>query len=283
MKHPDKWRETTNPFSLPFKNFKLVEILGYPHARNDVFHVLGIYEGEEVEAYIKIARQKDSDLKTEIDTILKLDYDFIPQILDYDDDREFFVVTRAKQGDRLSFVLKNNPSENSLDYMYEYGHTLAKIHSQKGEFPKVKDRKFFHIPQKQVLDNFEIGFIYDFLIENSPKTVNSCFCHGDFHYANVLWQDKSISAVLDFELAGLGNREFDIAWAIINRPGQEFLNSQEEIDLFLKGYSSICPFDLDCVKYYMALVYTYFFEIGKNNIDYKTYVLSVLKKLCNKE
>lgn len=32
-----KWRETIDPFSLKFTNFKLKEILGYPFAGNDVF------------------------------------------------------------------------------------------------------------------------------------------------------------------------------------------------------------------------------------------------------
>ena len=41
MKHPDKWRDTVDPFTLPYKKFEPLEILGYPHAGNDVFHVKG--------------------------------------------------------------------------------------------------------------------------------------------------------------------------------------------------------------------------------------------------
>ena len=43
MKHPEKWRETADPFQLPFRRFILKEVLGYPHAGNDVFQVTGIY------------------------------------------------------------------------------------------------------------------------------------------------------------------------------------------------------------------------------------------------
>lgn len=39
MKQPGKWKETIDPFSL---NFNLKEVLGYPHAGNNVFHVSGI-------------------------------------------------------------------------------------------------------------------------------------------------------------------------------------------------------------------------------------------------
>lgn len=56
MKYSDKWRDTIDPFSLPCKNFKLLEILGYPHAGNDVFHVKGIAGGKEVYAFVKVAR-----------------------------------------------------------------------------------------------------------------------------------------------------------------------------------------------------------------------------------
>ena len=44
MQHPDKWRETAEPFAIRFQNFKLERILGYPHAGNDVFHVEGIWK-----------------------------------------------------------------------------------------------------------------------------------------------------------------------------------------------------------------------------------------------
>ena len=44
MNFPTKWRETVDPFSLKFAKFKLVEVLGYPHAGNDVFYVKGCFE-----------------------------------------------------------------------------------------------------------------------------------------------------------------------------------------------------------------------------------------------
>lgn len=136
MKHSDKWRKTADPFVLSYKHFSLTEILGYPHAGNDVFHVRGRYQNKEMEAYIKGARQHGADL--------------------------------------------------------------------------------------------DLRYVYNYLVACKPKTVNKCFCHGDFHYANILWQDKHISAILDFELSGLENKEFDVAWALILRPGQKFLRTKED-------------------------------------------------------
>lgn len=200
MKHPEKWRDTEDPYSLPYKNFSLLEVIGYPHAGNDVFQVKGIYNQQEVEAYIKVARQLGADIENEINIISAINCKLAPSIIDYDEEKKHFCVSLAKQGDRLSTIVGDNFNYVSLDYLYEYGQTLAKLHETGGTFPEVKDRRFFHIPEKQYFSELNIEFVYEYLISNQPQIINKCFCHGDFHYANILWQEKHISAILDFEL-----------------------------------------------------------------------------------
>lgn len=280
MKHPEKWRDTVNPYTLPYKNFSLLEVMGYPHAGNDVFHVRGVYQQEEVEAYIKVARQIGADIENEINTINHLNCGRTPTIIDYDKEKKYFVVFIAKQGERLSTIVGDNSNRVSLDYLYEYGQTLAKLHTQEGNFADVKDRRFFHIPNKQYFSELKIEFVYDYLVSNQPQTITKCFCHGDFHYANILWQDKHISAILDFELSGWGNKEFDVAWALILRPGQKFLNTEEEISLFRNGYLSVGNCNWNYVKYYMVLIYTYFYKIGREDPIYQAYIKNVFNDLC---
>ena len=108
MRHPTKWRETIDPYTLPYENFSLLEVIGYPHAGNDVFQARGIYQQKEVEVFIKVARQKGADIKREINTISAFDWDVLPEIIDYDQEKERFVVTLAKEGERLSFLVGNN-------------------------------------------------------------------------------------------------------------------------------------------------------------------------------
>ena len=282
MKHPEKWRDTENPFSLPYKNFSLSEVIGYPHAGNDVFQVKGIYKQEKIEAYIKVARQTGADIENEINTINAINCELAPSIIDCDDEKKHFCVSIAKHGERLSTIVGDNSNQESLDYLYEYGQTLAKLHAQEGTFPDVKDRRFFHIPNKEYFLEFDIEFVYNYLISNQPATVNKCFCHGDFHYANILWQDNHISAILDFELSGLGNKEFDIAWALILRPGQKFLNTDKEISLFMEGYQSVGKCNWDYIKYYMVLIYSYFYRIGKDDAKYQSYIKNVFFDYCAK-
>lgn len=280
MKHPDKWRNTIDPHQLPLRDFSILKILGYPHAGNDVFHVHGLYQKKEVEAYIKVARQHGADLKNEVHTIHQLGWELTPEIIEWDKEQGQFSVSLAKPGERLSTIVGNNSAHQSLRYLYEYGQTLAMLHNQTGDFANCKDRKFFHIPEPEYFSNPELRFVYDYLMSHQPQTLDRCFCHGDFHYANILWENNHISAILDFELSGWGSREFDIAWAIILRPGQKFLNTPEEITLFLNGYRSVSNYRWDWVKYYMVLIYSYFYRIGSDDPAYQVYIRTVFEDYC---
>ena len=282
MRHPAKWRETENPYELPFHHFSLTEVIGYPHAGNDVFQARGLFRQREVEVFIKVARQPGADIETEINTIHQLNCSLAPQIIDHDDRKKHFVVTLAKPGERLSTIVGENSTRASLNYMYEYGQALAKLHSCKGNFPSVKDRRFFHIPELNHFEQLNQQFVYEYLIANQPREINHCFCHGDFHYANVLWENEHISAILDFELSGVGNREFDIAWALILRPGQRFLNTSEEINLFKSGYSSLGTANWESVRYYMVLIYSYFYKAGNDVPGYQEYIMNVFRQYCGK-
>ena len=272
MKQPEKWKETVNPFEIPFQNFKLEQVLGYPHARNDVFYCKGLCFGEQIFCFVKYASKPDSDIANEICAIQKLNFSFVPQIVDCDQGK--FVVTKEVVGERLSYLLANT-NEQSIDYMFEYGKTLAQIHSVQMDHKKVEHRKFFDLPSLEYLQQWDIEFAKPFL-DNKPTQVDECFCHGDFHYANILWNERKICAVLDWELCGIGNKEFDIARAIINRPGQEFLNTAEEVNEFLRGYQSVGHCDTSKVHYYMVLVYCHFISVG-NNTQYQQFVRNWLK------
>lgn len=277
MQQPQKWKETIDPFKISFEKLKILDVLGYPHARNDVFYCKALFEEKEVFCFIKYASKPDSAIANEVETIKKLDFPFLPQILEYDASG-MFVATKEVVGERLSYILQTT-DDVSTDYMFEYGKTLAKIHLSSTTFEEVKHRKFFDIPTTEYLKQNNIAFVEDYLKHNKPQNVNKCFCHGDFHYANVLWKNKKIVGVLDWELSGIGNKEFDIAWAIINRPGQKFLKTKKEVNLFLNGYCSIGSCNKQYVKYYMALIYCHFISVDKNNQQYAKFVTKHLKQI----
>lgn len=277
MNFPKKWRDTIDPFKLKFNDFVLKKVLGYPHAGNDVFYVIGFYKNKEINAFIKVNRQKGADIKNEIEILNKIHLDKTPIIIDYDEEMSYRV-SIALPGERLSTILGDNSNLESIEYLENYGKKLAEIHLIQGDFEDVKDRKFFHIPSKDFFIKNELDLsIYNYLLTNKPQIINYCFCHGDFHYANVLWENKKISGILDFELSGRGNKEFDIAWAIILRDRQKFLREPAEIEKFINGYNSINSCDFKLVKYYMILIYVWFYEFSDSN--HKQVILNQINDL----
>lgn len=281
MKHPSQWRETCDPFSLPYHTFQPTRILGYPHAGNDVFHARGIYQDKEVTVYIKAARQAGAAIDNEVNILSQLSDPSFPTIIDCGFEDIPFSVTLELPGERLSTIVGDNEKMDSLSYLTEYGAALAKLHQMKLRAKAVADRRFFHAPSNEMLKRSGLEQLGDFFA-NPPAEPVKCFCHGDFHYANVLWKERHISGVLDFELAGYGNRDFDIAWALFLRPGQKFLKTQTEHQAFLKGYAQHGIYDSNAVRYYMAQCYVYFLQSCSGDKSYADYIRTWLSQIDQK-
>ncbi len=279
FKHPEKWRNTIDPFSLNYHTFRPTEVLGYPHAGNDVFHVKGIYNDTIITAYIKAARQHGAAIENEVAILRQFDLPIIPRILDADLGKPPFCVTSELPGLRLSIIVGENENMLSLSYMEEYGETLSRLHSSKITAAPVADRRFFHTPSDEMLEKLGLSYLKHYFA-NAPTDIATVFCHGDFHYANLLWHDHHISGILDFELSGYGNRDFDIAWSLICRPGQKFLRTEKEQNIFLSGYSRHGSYSISNIRYYMAQIYVYFLSFSSDDPDYCNYVRTWLQKNC---
>ena len=276
--HPQRWRETCDPFSLHYNYFQLNEVLGYPHAGNDVFYVRGLADNEEITAYIKVARQKGAAIDNEVNILGQLNGPVFPKVLDYDHEHGLFSVTADMPGLRLSVIAGDNKDLISLSYMEEYGEALGRLHKLKISAKPQVDRKFYHRPNEELLEKLNLPFLASFF-GHKPMYDETVFCYGDFHYANVLWKDHHITAILDFELAGYGSRDFDIAWALFLRPGQKFLKTDEELERFLRGYQKYGDCNVEAVKYYMAQCYVHFLCFCDEK-DYCEYVRNWLERNC---
>lgn len=105
-----------------------------------------------------------------------------------------------------------------------------------------------------------------------------CFIHGDCHYANILWKNGRVSALLDFELAGHGSREYDLAWALVLRPGQKFLKTEVERRAVLASYSKFHSYSKAAFNYHLVLFAMFFYSIspGRENEDYRKNLISTV-------
>lgn len=276
MTHPVKWRETCDSFGLPYTQFQPLEILGYPHAGNDVFHMQGLWHGKETRAYVKVARTYPEGIRNEVRLLKQLRNPLVPEILDWGDGVTPFVVTGELPGQRLSVLLGENRQRDAWRYLEDYGRMLSTIHNWRPEAGAVPDRRFLHSPSEDTLEKLGLGQMRDFFRE-PPQAGPTVFCHGDFHYANVLWTDRRITGILDFELSGYGDREFDIAWAMCLRPGQKFLQTAQEQEIFLQGFDP-AP-DLYAVHYHMAQIYVYFLTFSGEDRAYSDYVRQWLRRV----
>lgn len=277
--HPSQWRETCDPFSLRCREFQLMKVLGYPHARNDVFHVEGMYQGEMITAYIKAARCDPATLARDVHILSQLDAPVYPRMLDAGQSPVPFVVTSALPGQRLSALLGENAGLASLRFMEAYGAALARLHAEHPSAPPQADRRYHHRPPAELLTQLGLDHLEGFFAAPTPVSP-TVFCHGDFHYANLLWQDGEVSAILDFELSGYGNRDYDIAWAMICRPGQRFLRTPQEQQRFLRGYARYGEYDADAVRRYMAQNYVYFLQFSEDDPAYAAFIRAWLAENC---
>ncbi len=175
--HPQKWRETCDPFVLDYHDFELNEVLGYPHAGNDVFHVRGLLNGIETTAYIKVARQKGAAIDNEANILAQLDAPIYPKVIDYDHEHGLFSVTTDMPGLRLSTIAGDNKDMISLSYMEEYKEALGRLHKLKLSVRPQVDRKFYHCPTEELLKKLNLSFLADFFA-GKPAHGETVFCHG---------------------------------------------------------------------------------------------------------
>lgn len=278
MTHPAKWRETVDPFQLPYRRFRLTEVLGYPHAGNDVFHVRGVAEGRAVEAYVKAARRPEVDFRREVALLQALELPHLPRLLDWDEEGFRWTVTEALPGERLSVIVGDSGAAASLPYLAEYGEMQARWHALPGAYPAMPHRLFMDVPGEEHARRCGCEAARAWLLAHPPGEGQQCFCHGDFHYANVLWQDGRLSAVLDLELAGLGDREYDLAWAIFRRPGQRFMTTEDEVQRYLAGYCRRGTFDELRLKYFLVNDYAWFLGVGAEDQAYTGWVRAWLEE-----
>ena len=108
MQHPDKWRETADPFAIRFQNFKLERILGYPHAGNDVFHVEGIWKNRRCRGYLKVQRQAGANVAREAEWLTKVPLTNLPEVLEWSAEPVCWLLTKEAKSKGATRMINQN-------------------------------------------------------------------------------------------------------------------------------------------------------------------------------
>ena len=255
-----------------FKNIELLKVNKYYFSKSETIEASALYENKKVPVIIKVQRFNKNDITKEIDILTKLnemDLPFkVPKIYEVGkiNNKNYYVCEKIK-GDNLNYIIRKN-FYYRYNYLFEYGKSLALIHN---------------IPISNMLEAKErnINIIDDSKINNFKKeevkgTIS--FVHGDYHFGNALWQGKKVSGIIDFEYAGIGIKEKDIAFALALKPKMLFMDNLLDIEAFLNGYKSISNYNIDALIYYYNLFLLDEYSKIKD-IKFRNKILKLLKQI----
>ena len=268
----EKWRESKIDLSkIKLKNIKEFKVISYPPAGNDVFDCIGILnDGSKINFILKSERGSFANFANEIKILNNLKGFPIPKVIETDKfDNYIYIVMSKIEGEKLSDIFKEDSEVRKDKYLFLYGKCLAKIHNINLKWEKAKQRSINDVPSTTMykgLDKWELEII-DYLKQTKPNINFDTFIHGDFHYGNILWSDYKITGILDWEYAGKGFKEQDIAWALILRPGQEFMDNFDDYKSFLKGYKTVNDFDKNKLKWCLINGLMHFYLMNKEKND----------------
>jgi len=284
----EKWRDSLIDINdIDFKNISFEKVISYPPAGNDVFECVGKMDNKNINFIVKSERGKFANFENEINVLPKLKNIPVPNIIESGKVKNYTYIVLSKiEGDKLSDIFKENDVSTLQrhNYLFKYGLTLANIHNIKLDRVQARQRPINDYPSTEVykdLDKWELSII-NYLKETRPNEFKfDTFIHGDFHYGNILWENNEISGILDWEYSGIGFKEQDIAWALILRPGQKFMNNYDDIKSFLEGYNSNGKYNSELLKWCLINGSMHFYLMNKNgkDKDYLDYLHNFINEL----
>lgn len=262
-------------------NVLIQEIKHIPEGEtNDVYFCRSVLDGKDVDFFLKISKNPEADLlKNEADVLQALQlHDFpVPCVLFSCHNRRSFIALEEIQGTTLwDFIdprRKKYASHKLQIYLFEYGKWLALIHRLPLKWNHQKRTRLYECIGEELEEDPRFIELISWLDVNKPDKSESVFVHGDYNIASVIIDEDEIKGILDWEFAGEGWKEYDLAWTL--RARQHYLNSQEERDLILQGYSSVGTYDPISLMWCEVLNYLHFaYWFKESDPEYMSFALN---------
>jgi aminoglycoside phosphotransferase (APT) family kinase protein len=184
----------------------------------------------------------------------------VPGVIWYGSERNEVLIVEAIVGQMIWDYI--DPRRESYDrekahlYLHAYGKSLAQIHNLDITWSPQKRLGLYGFIGEEKIEDERFRRLVAWIKDNNMVYPGHVFVHGDFNTASVLIQDDSISGVIDWEFAGRGWREYDLAWAL--RARSVFLNTEAERDAILDGYRQCSTHDEEALRWCEVLNYLHF-------------------------
>lgn len=229
---------------------------------NDVFFCQARFQGRAVDAYVKIARHPGDCLANERAVLEALGASAVPvaRVLWYASEPRAVLVLEALRGNVLWDYI--DPRRGHYDqhkvpaYLQSYGECLATIHELPLAWAAQKRPRLGDLIGEQDTGDRRFEEPVSWLRGHAPPVRDEVFVHGDLNTASVLYENVRLTGVIDWEFAGRGWREYDLAWIL--RARTAFLNTQAERDAILEGYRRHSSYDEAALRWCEVLNYLHF-------------------------
>jgi aminoglycoside phosphotransferase (APT) family kinase protein len=245
---------------------------------NDVFFCSGEFEGRPFSAYIKVGKGSSSSLANERAVLDRLASTAIPtpRVLWYGSAPREVLVLEALPGlilwDHIDPRRRLFDKDRVLNCLHAYGECLGQVHELTLDWAPQRRPRLYGLIGEEEVEDVRFQRLVSWLHTDAPACDHRTFVHGDFNTASVLFHEGRISGVIDWEYAGSGWREYDLAWVL--RARTSFLNTRAERDAILRGYRSHASYGTEALRHCEVLNYLHFAYWSKDaEPDYTSFAL----------
>lgn len=229
---------------------------------NDVFYCRGTFHGGPVSAFLKISKESNGNLSHERAILERLAASEVPvpRVLGYAATPREVLILEALPGsliwEHIDPRRKLYDPATVLSHLAAYGECLGRIHSLPAAGLRPRRPRLYELMGEEDIADDRFQRLVSWLRLRTPQFENRTFVHGDLNTASLLIREGQVSGVLDWEFAGMGWREYDLAWVL--RARTAFLNTEQEREAILRGYGRHSCYDQETLRYCEVLNYLHF-------------------------
>lgn len=252
---------------------------------NDVYRCTGEFDGRPLAAYVKVAKRANSSLANERAILERLAATAIPvpRVLWYGDAPREVLVLEALPGEMVWEYIDPRRelfrAETLPAYLHAYGACLGQIHALALGWSSQKRPRLYELIGEEAVTDPRFQRLVSWVRSHATRPGLSTFVHGDLNTASVLFRDGRVSGVVDWEFAGTGWREYDLAWVL--RARTAFLNTRPEREAILSGYRLHSSYEPAVLRYCEVLNYLHFaYWCREAEPDYTSFALGRAAELA---